>query len=52
MSVKAALIPVNEDPQIIEIEPDQNGHYLYALQALVGGLIDAFDPLYGDTPLL
>lgn len=50
--MKAALIPINERPRIIDIEPDEDGSYLNTLQDLVHGLIDTSDVLYGETPLL
>lgn len=50
--MKAALIPINEKPRIIDIEADENGSYLKALQGLVHGLIEPFGVLYDDAPLL
>lgn len=47
--IKAALIPVCEKPRIIEVDETK---MLKQLQSLVGGLIEPFDPPYGETPLL
>lgn len=45
--VKALYLPVDENERVIETEAGLKG-----LQALVGGYIEAFSPLFGDTPLL
>lgn len=34
------------------VEADEDGSHLHGLQALVGGFIEPFTPLYGDEPCL
>lgn len=41
-----------EEIRTIDIQPDERGSYLKALQGLVGGLIEPVDVLYGEHPLL
>lgn len=50
--MKIAAIKVGENPQLLDIEPDSERSYLKAFQGLVGGLVEAFDPLWGDEPCL
>ena len=50
--LKVAFIGVGEEPRIVEVEADGDGSHLHGLQALVGGFIEPFTPLYGDEPCL
>lgn len=50
--MRVAIVEPGREPYVTEIYPDKEGSYLSALQGLVGGLIEAFDPLFGDQPLL
>ena len=50
--LKVALIGIGEEPRIVEVEADEDGSHLHGLQALVGGYIEPFTPLYGDEPCL
>ncbi|MBQ9007661.1 MAG: DUF3846 domain-containing protein, partial [Atopobiaceae bacterium] len=50
--VKVMVVRPGEEPELTRIEPDSSGSYLSALQELVGGYIEAFDPLFGDEPLI
>lgn len=49
--MKAVLFPVGEKREIVDIEPAEGG-WLPVLQEAVGGLIEPFDVLFGDEPLL
>ena len=46
--MKGMLIPVDGEPVEIDIEKDESGSPLPALQALVGGNIEPFDVIFGD----
>lgn len=46
--MKAMLIAIGEAPRDIDIPKDPKGSALTALQALVGGPIEAFDVLFGE----
>lgn len=50
--LKVAFIGVGEEPRIVEVEADWDGSHLHGLQALDGGFIEPFTPLYGDEPCL
>lgn len=50
--MKVAVMEFDEEIKTKEIEPDENGSYLHALQDIVGGNIEALDVLYGEQPLL
>lgn len=47
--MQGVLIPVNADPRPIDIQSDENGSTLKALQQLVGGYIEPFDVIFGET---
>lgn len=49
-SVKVVVVPEGSDPYVKEIEPDEEGSYLDALQHIVGGYIEAFDVLFDGKP--
>lgn len=49
-SMRIAVVEPFKYPYLKEIEPDQKGSYLSALQAEVGGWIEPFDVLYGTEP--
>lgn len=50
--VRVVVVEPNREPYVTVIQPDGQGSYLSALQGLVGGPIGAFDPLFGEEPLL
>lgn len=51
-TLKVGLVPEFERPRLIEIESDGNGSFLHALQELVGGSIEHFEPVWGVQPSL
>ena len=50
--LKVGLIDIGKEPRIVAVEADEDGSHLHGLQALVGGFIEPFTPLYGDEPCL
>ena len=50
--MRIGYIGIGEAPKIKEIEPDEQGSYLHAMQKLVGGHIEFFECLYGTHPAL
>lgn len=50
--MRIGIIEPGEELRTAEIEPDDEGSYLSALQALVGGRIEFFDVMFGDEPAL
>lgn len=50
--MKAVLIPVDGYPHEIDLKVEENGSVLPSLQSAVGGLIDAFDPVFNCEPTL
>ena len=50
--MRIGIIRPGEELRTAEIESDDEGSYLSALQALVGGRIEFFDVMFGDEPAL
>lgn len=50
--MKALLIPVFGEPREINLQEDENGSVLHALQKAVNGYIESFAPLFEDAPTL
>lgn len=50
--MKIGYIGVCGSPKIVEIHPDKDGGYLHSMQALVGGRVEYFTPLYDSAPAL
>lgn len=50
--VRVMVVEPGEEPREVVMRPDSSGSYLAALQGFVGGYVEAFDPLFGDEPLL
>ncbi len=46
--MRGLLIRTDREPVIIDIEQDEHGSTLHALQKEVGGNIEAFSPLFGE----
>lgn len=47
--MKGMIIPTDGEPYIIEIQKDEEGSTLSSLQRLVGGLIEPFNVLFGES---
>lgn len=50
--IHIAVIEPGKDPYLKKIAPDADGNYTSAFQDEVGGLIEAYEPPFGETPLL
>ncbi|WP_314039441.1 DUF3846 domain-containing protein [Slackia exigua] len=50
--MRVAVMEFDEEIKTKDIKPDEDGSYLHALQAIVGGNIEALDVLYDEQPLL
>lgn len=50
--IHIAVIEPGKDPYLKKIAPDADGNYLGAFQDEVGGLVEAYEPPFGETPLL
>ena len=50
--MRVAVMEAMEEMRIVNIQPDEKGSYLQALQSLVGGNIEPVDVLFGEQPLL
>lgn len=46
--MRGLLIRTDREPVVIDIEQDEHGSTLHALQKEVGGNIEAFSPLFGE----
>lgn len=50
--IHIAVIEPGKDPYLKKVAPDADGSYLGAFQDEVGGLVEAYEPPFGETPLL
>lgn len=50
--VHIAVIEPGKDPYLKKVAPDADGNYTSAFQDEVGGLVEAYEPPFGETPLL
>lgn len=50
--IRAVLMPVASEPELVDLSLDREGSPLDALQGLVGGDVEFFDVLFGENPVL
>ena len=50
--IHIAVIEPGKDPYLKKVAPDADGNYTSAFQDEVGGLVEAYEPPFGETPLL
>lgn len=50
--MRIGVIEPGREPYLTEIQAGGGGSYLAEYQRLVGGLIEYFEPLFGDNPAL